>query len=883
MSGIRFAGLLGTVAVWLALGPPPSAASVPTVSSGARPGPDVLYAGPAQAPQLENASPWQAPPILVSGAAAYRDGEFLYQDFLYDDHGAAGVRDPEDPFDPATFLFSAKRGTLTYPTDKAFANNAADLVELRVKPLGDATAFRVTLNSLADPARTAFTIALGSSGAPVPWPHGAGVSSPAELFLTVHGTTAELRDAATSALKSPAPSVSVDTRRRQFEVRVPHAAWNPGASQVRMAAGVGLWNPGSNTYLAPNAGAANATTPGGRAASGAAIFNLAFRFDEPLPDVYSNPAPANTFVEGGAGYTADAAWWRERAQADALATGDVSQFNAVVDFGRLFARANDDSGVPKTGHFNRILASRHSFGQGVDHDKGCFIPNPPVCEGRFLGQLQPYAVYVPARPRPSAGYGLTFLLHGLSANHNEFVNSRHARQFGDRGAGSILAAPYGRGPDGFYRDFPEADFFEVWSDVARHYDLDPSWVTISGYSMGGTGTFRLAARWPDLFARMFPIVGYGGHVQDQLHSLRNVPLFFWNAGQDELVNPALYEPTRIALDEAGVAYEHWVFNPAGHITIGSNDEFGPAAAFLGDHRVNRDPPHVTYVVDTADDNRSAGVVADHAYWLSDLRVRGGARGTIDALSLAFGVGDPPRSDLQVGGGALQGGKHGPLPYVSRARSWGRGPSIARANRLDVNVTNLRSGTLDARRARLRCDADVRIRSDGPFSLRIAGCDRVASFGCLSRRSPIGPRNIGRIRLGRTRRQMLRVRVQPRRRTPRTYRYCVKRSRGRVTAVFQSRSRRARARLVTSTARLHRKGRVGRGARFRSTMTRTFPRRRRIGHGLYRASPRSRRIVGVRRGRVRFIGVADRRVLRNRRALRRYLRKAGLVTRSGRVR
>src|SRR3954453_22150423 len=64
---------------------------------GPRPGPDILYAAPAPAPQLTNAGPWQAPPILVSGATAYRQGEFLYQDFLYDDHGARVVRDPDDP------------------------------------------------------------------------------------------------------------------------------------------------------------------------------------------------------------------------------------------------------------------------------------------------------------------------------------------------------------------------------------------------------------------------------------------------------------------------------------------------------------------------------------------------------------------------------------------------------------------------------------------------------------------------------------------------------------------------------------------------------------------------------------------------------------------
>src|SRR3954470_17086987 len=137
-----------------------SAPGVPAVPSGARPGPAILYAGPAVAPQLQNTGVWKADPILVSGAQAYRDGEWLYQDFLQDDHGATGVRDPDDPYGASAHLYSLAGGTFTYPTDKVYADNAADLVELRVKPLSDATAFRVTLNTLQNAGRSAFTIAL---------------------------------------------------------------------------------------------------------------------------------------------------------------------------------------------------------------------------------------------------------------------------------------------------------------------------------------------------------------------------------------------------------------------------------------------------------------------------------------------------------------------------------------------------------------------------------------------------------------------------------------------------------------------------------------------------------------------------------------------------
>jgi hypothetical protein len=726
------------------------AASLPSVDSGARPGPDVLYAPPARAPQLENAGPWRAEPILVSGASAYRDGEFLYQDFLYDDHGAAGAQDPSDPFNGLEYLFSPKHGTLTYPTDAAFAGNAADLVELRVRALEDATAIRVTLNTLRDASRTAVTIALGTSPVARPWPHQAGVSSPAELFLTVHGTSAELRDALTGAPRTPAPTATVDLRRRQIDVRVPHAAWDPGARTIRMAAGAGLWDRTAGTYLTPSPGPASETTPGGAARSRAALFNVAFRASEPVPKI-AEPGVANTIVEGGAGVKLDGAWWRERAQGDALAAGDVTPFAAQVDFAKLRAGRTDESGVPRSGHMNRILASRFDLGHGVDQERKCLISNnasalssepAPACTGRYLGRLQPYAVYVPRKPRPARGYGITLAMHGLSANHNEFLGSRNAQQFGERGSGSIVASPLARGPDGQYEGYAEADVFEMWADVARHYPLDPAWAAVSGYSMGGQGSYRLAGRYPDLFARAFPIVGPLLGLEPLLPSLRNVPVMAWYAGQDELVNPALAEVARDGMQRAGLRFEHRLFSPAGHITLGNNDEYGPAAAFLGEHRVDRDPPHVTYVVAPAEDSEPVGA-ADHAYWLSGMRVRdreAAPEGTVDARSSGFGAGDPPVRALAPDGGALEGGSHGPLPFARRAQEWGPAPRRPRANRLDLEATNVAAVTIDVARARIGCDADLRVRSDGPLRIALAGCDQVVRVGagasragCVSRR------------------------------------------------------------------------------------------------------------------------------------------------------
>src|SRR4051794_36195197 len=247
--------LLAALAALLAgLGvvPPATLAASGSLYSGPgpRPGPDILYAAPATAPQLTNAGIWKAQPILVSGAGAYRGGEYLYQDFLYDDHGAREQPDPADPRATGD-TFSKPNGTYTYPTDRAYASNAADFVELRVRPLATATAFRVTLNTLKDPSLAAFSIAIGGTpGITHQFPDGANVSAPADLFLTVHGTTGEITDASTGAQVASVP-VTVDAPRRQIEVRVPHTAWDPTGKTVRLAAGVGLWDKTTNRYLLP--------------------------------------------------------------------------------------------------------------------------------------------------------------------------------------------------------------------------------------------------------------------------------------------------------------------------------------------------------------------------------------------------------------------------------------------------------------------------------------------------------------------------------------------------------------------------------------------------------------------------------------------------------
>lgn len=684
------------------------------------PGPEALYAPEPRAPQLENTGVWKAAPILVSGATAYRCGEFLYQDWLFDDRGAAGAPDVTDPFEPTAYLFSPKAGTLTYPTDPVFANNAADLVELRMRLLPDATAFRITLNTLQDAERTAFTLALGESDSPRDWPFGAGVASPASHFVTVHGSSAEMRDAATGERVTPAPEVAVDMQRRQITLRIPSAAWRPEGDTLRLAAGVGLWDPEAERYLQPGL-TASETAPGGAALSQAAMFNIAFREQEPITDL--PPLIGRTIVDAAAGARAQARWWRERAQADALASGDVSAFFADVDLDKLRRGLRDDSAVPKTGHINRIFASRNRFGQGVDYSSECGgISAAPPCNGALVGQLQPYALYVPEKSEPEDGYGISLLLHSLSANYNQYLGTRHAEQYGERGDGHIVVTPAGRGPDGFYFDAAEADVFEVWADVARHYRLNPDKVAMSGVSMGGIGSFRLAARYPDLFSRIAPIVA-GAPLLDQLASLHNVPVLMWNALLDELQPVTVTEETVSALRDAGLRYEVLRFETWDHLTASTYDNFAPAADFLGESRVDRNPVRVRYVLNPAEDSPDLGLVADQAYWLSNMQLRDpeAGAGTVDARSEAFGLAEPELLPEETSLEVLTGGNHEPAPYSRRTRNWAPPEAAPERDRLHLRTRNIGSLTVDLERAGLSCTAEIIRDSDGPVEIERAGC------------------------------------------------------------------------------------------------------------------------------------------------------------------
>jgi lysophospholipase L1-like esterase len=120
----------------------------------------------------------------------------------------------------------------------------------------------------------------------------------------------------------------------------------------------------------------------------------------------------------------------------------------------------------------------------------------------------------------------------------------------------------------------------------------------------------------------------------------------------------------------------------------------------------------------------------------------------------------------------------------------------------------------------------------------------ARQGCLARHPQVAARRIGRVRLGYTRRGLSkRLSVKPVLKTRRMWAYCTKRRSGAVAAVFSKRSHAGRVELVASTAPS-------------DAFRRAYPRRQRIARGFFRAWPGSRRLIGVKGGRVRFVALVS---------------------------
>lgn len=99
-------------------------------------------------------------------------------------------------------------------------------------------------------------------------------------------------------------------------------------------------------------------------------------------------------------------------------------------------------------------------------------------------------------------------------------------------------------------------------EVTGRYEIDPQRLYVTGLSMGGYGTWALAARYPRRFAAIAPICGAGD--PGAAGRLAHLPVWVFHGAKDPVVPLESSQQMVDALREAGGSVAFTVYPEAGH-------------------------------------------------------------------------------------------------------------------------------------------------------------------------------------------------------------------------------------------------------------------------------------------------------------------------------
>ncbi len=119
---------------------------------------------------------------------------------------------------------------------------------------------------------------------------------------------------------------------------------------------------------------------------------------------------------------------------------------------------------------------------------------------------------------------------------------------GLRGVDPYIVAPDCPG-DGWGDPRSEAAVLALLDHALATLPVDPERVVLTGFSLGGMGTWALASRHPERFSAAIPVAGHPAMATD---AIRAVPLYVLHGRRDEVIPIAPTEAKVAELRAAGV-------------------------------------------------------------------------------------------------------------------------------------------------------------------------------------------------------------------------------------------------------------------------------------------------------------------------------------------
>ena len=194
------------------------------------------------------------------------------------------------------------------------------------------------------------------------------------------------------------------------------------------------------------------------------------------------------------------------------------------------------------------------------------------------GGEMPYALSIPANYDETDPPPLVLALHpgGKQSSYYGSLNMRRIFEPALRDWGAIIVAPDApirRWTD----DTADRAVMDVLKQVIDNYAVDRSRILVTGFSMGGRGTWFFATQHPDFFTGAIPIAGSPG--DDDVTAVADMPVHIIHSRADEVVPFGPAEEAARALEQGGHVTAFTALENVSHYSMGG---YIPALKEAGD-------------------------------------------------------------------------------------------------------------------------------------------------------------------------------------------------------------------------------------------------------------------------------------------------------------
>lgn len=263
-----------------------------------------------------------------------------------------------------------------------------------------------------------------------------------------------------------------------------------------------------------------------------------------------------------------------------------------------YMRKVDVGLVPSRGFdVDAELAAAEQVAQLIAAGKSPFDGKTGNFERHYLlaeaGEIMPYRVYVPTTYSADRALPLIVALHGLGGNEDAMLGDFYGIPALAEKHGYLVVAPMGFRIDGGYGGggqnaaadrrgaLSETDVMQVLERMRNDYKVDASRIYLMGHSMGAIGTWRLAAKYPDLWAALGPIAGTGN--PESMGAMQHIPQIVVHGDNDRTVPVTGSQGMVEALRKLGGTVEYIEVAGGGHTDIAPAN-MAKIFAFFDAHR-----------------------------------------------------------------------------------------------------------------------------------------------------------------------------------------------------------------------------------------------------------------------------------------------------------